>query len=66
MLDSIGPDGQPGAFWDPEADQACFEAIKANLHPGILVIEMDNNINDPEFADKCADTLLEMLAAESK
>ncbi len=66
MLDSIGPDGQPGTFWDPEADQACFEAIKANLHPGILVIEMDNNINDPEFADKCADTLLEMLAAESK
>ena len=32
MLDSAG-----GQFWDPEADQACFDAIKENLqarHPG--------------------------------
>ena len=56
QLDSPG-----GAFWDPEADRACFEAIKKNLRPGIPVIEMDNNINDPEFADKAAETLLGML-----
>jgi uncharacterized protein (UPF0261 family) len=58
MLDSAG-----GQFWNPEADQACYDAIKANLRPGIPVIEMDNNINDPAFADKCAELLLEMLAA---
>jgi uncharacterized protein (UPF0261 family) len=56
MLDSLG-----GDFWDPEADQACYDAIKNNLEAGIPVIEMDNNINDPEFADKVAETLLEML-----
>ncbi|MGC8873495.1 MAG: Tm-1-like ATP-binding domain-containing protein [Chloroflexia bacterium] len=56
MLDSPG-----GAFWDPEADRACFEAIKANVRPDIPVIEMDCNINDPEFADRCAQLLLEML-----
>lgn len=56
MLDSPG-----GDFWDPEADMACFEAIKKNLKPGIPVIELDNNINDPEFADKVAETLLAML-----
>ena len=56
QLDSPG-----GAFWDPQADQACFEAIKRHLKPGIPVIEMDNNINDPEFADKVAQTLLDML-----
>lgn len=56
MLDSEG-----GAFWDPEADRACYDAIKKNLKPGIPVIEMDNNINDPEFADKVAETLLGML-----
>ena len=56
MLDSEG-----GNFWDPEADQACYDAIKKNLKPGIPVIEMDNNINDPEFADKCAKLLLDML-----
>ncbi|MFZ5828234.1 MAG: Tm-1-like ATP-binding domain-containing protein [Bacillota bacterium] len=56
VLDSPG-----NLFWNPEADQACFEAIKANLKPSIPVIEMDCNINDPEFADKAAELLLEML-----
>ena len=56
MLDSEG-----GNFWDPEADQACYDAIKKNLKPDIPVIEMDNNINDPEFSDKCAKLLLDML-----
>ncbi|MEM7343094.1 MAG: Tm-1-like ATP-binding domain-containing protein [Chloroflexota bacterium] len=56
MLDSVG-----GDFWDPEADQACFEAIKEKLKPGIPLIELDNNINDPEFANKTAETLLDML-----
>jgi len=56
MLDSEG-----GRFWDPQADQACFQAIKSNLNPGIPVIEMENNINDPQFADKVAETLLAML-----
>jgi len=56
MLDSEG-----GNFWDPEADQACYDAIKQNIKLGIPVIEMDNNINDPEFADKVAEALLDML-----
>lgn len=56
QLDSPG-----NPFWDPEADAACFDAIKANLRPGIPVIEMDANINDPEFADKAVEILLEML-----
>jgi len=57
MLDSPG-----GDFWDPEADEACFEAIKENLRDDIQVIEMDNNINDKAFADKAADLLINMLA----
>lgn len=56
MLDSPG-----NAYWDPEADRACYEAIKTNVKPGIPVIELDNNINDPEFAAKAAETLLGML-----
>lgn len=56
MLDSPG-----GRFWDPEADRACYQAIKDNLKPDIPVIEMDNNINDPAFAEKIAHTLLEMM-----
>ncbi len=56
QLDSPG-----GAFWDPEADEACFKAIKENLKQGIRFIEMDNNINDPAFAEKAVDLLLAML-----
>ena len=56
QLDSPG-----GAFWDVEADRACYDAIKRNLRPGIPVIEVDHNINDPEFSGRVAETLLEML-----
>jgi uncharacterized protein (UPF0261 family) len=56
MLDSEG-----GNFWDPAADRACFNAIRKNLKPGIPYMEMDCNINDPEFSGKVADTLLKML-----
>lgn len=56
MLDSPG-----GAFWWPEADQALREAIKRYVRPDIPVIEMDCNINDPEFADRAAGLLLDML-----
>ncbi len=56
QLDSPG-----GAFWDPEADAACYDAIKANLRPGILVMEIDNNINDPVFAENAVDVLLSKL-----
>jgi uncharacterized protein (UPF0261 family) len=56
ILDSPG-----NAFWDPTADQACFAAIKENLHGDIPVTELDCNINDQAFADKAAELLLEML-----
>lgn len=58
MLDSEG-----NRFWDPEADRACFDAIKENVNPDVTVVEMQENINDPAFADKVANTLLEMLEA---
>ena len=54
-------DSPGGAFWDPQADQACFIAIKENLKPGIPFIEMDININDPAFAEKAVELLLGML-----
>jgi uncharacterized protein (UPF0261 family) len=56
MLDSEG-----GRFWNPEADRACFDAIKDNLKVGIPFIEVDHNINDPEFSGQVAQTLLDML-----
>ncbi|MCM3781974.1 Tm-1-like ATP-binding domain-containing protein [Neobacillus mesonae] len=57
ILDSPG---QP--FWDPAADQACFDAIRKHVKDSIPVYEMDVNINDPAFADRAANLLKEMLA----
>jgi len=56
MLDSVG-----GAFWDPPANAACFDAIKSGLRPDIPVIELDCNINDPPFAEAAADTLVSLM-----
>ena len=56
QLDSPG-----GMFWDPAADAACYDTIKANVKQGIPVIELDCNINDPEFADKAVELLTAML-----
>ena len=58
MLDSSG-----GDFWNPDADEACYAAIRAHLKPSIPLVEIDRNVNEPEFADRAADTLVEMMAA---
>lgn len=56
MLDS---DNQP--FCDREADKAMFEAIKAHTREDIEVVEMDNNINDPEFSAKALEMMLALI-----
>ncbi len=56
QLDSPG-----GPFWDPQADQACYQTLKAALRPDIPVVELDHNINDPEFAEKAVAMLLELI-----
>jgi uncharacterized protein (UPF0261 family) len=54
----------PGqAFHHPEADAALFDSIKRTLRSDIPVIEMDNEINDPEFAERCAQTLLKEICS---
>lgn len=54
-------DSEGNEFWWPEADQAMFDAIKANVREGIRVEEVDANINDPEFADRAVELLLELM-----
>ena len=52
-------------FHDPAADQALFDAIKANLRKDIEVIEMDNAINEAPFAETCAKALLNLMQTKS-
>lgn len=56
----ISAPGQP--FHDAAADRALFDAWKRHLRADISVQELDANINDPEFADACADELLRLMA----
>ena len=55
-------DGDDQQFCDREADGAMFAAIKANLKRRIRVVEMDNNINDPEFSAKAVEMMLDLIA----
>ena len=54
-------DGDGQQFCDRDADRAMFDAIKANLKPDIPVIEVDLNINDPLFAAKAVEMMLELI-----
>lgn len=58
MLDSEG-----GRFWDPEADAACFDAIRKDLDSTVSLVEIDCNINDEEFSMTASDLLLSMVGS---
>jgi uncharacterized protein (UPF0261 family) len=53
----IDAEGQP--FHDPEADAALFAAVR---EADVEIIELDHNINDPEFAEAMVTELQELLA----
>jgi len=57
-------DGEP--FCDREADMALFNAIKSNLKKGITYLELDSNINDPEFSDRAVEMMLELIKESGK
>jgi uncharacterized protein (UPF0261 family) len=57
-------DGDGQQFCDREADRAMFDAIKRNLKPGIPIVELDLNINEPSFAAKAAEMMLELIENE--
>ena len=57
MLDSEGE-----RFWNPEADAACYEAIKRNVRADVPVIELDHNINDAEFSSAVTHELLRLMS----
>lgn len=58
-------DSEGGIFWDPEADQALFDSIRAHANPEIPIWEIDANINDRAFAEKAVELLMEIYAKKS-
>jgi uncharacterized protein (UPF0261 family) len=61
-VSAIAVEGQ--VFYDPEADQALFEAIRANVDTAkVEVHEVDADVNDPAFALAMANRLHELIGA---
>ena len=58
-------DGDGELFCDRDADRAFGDALKVNLDEGILVREVDHNINDPAFAAAATALLLELIAEKA-
>jgi len=54
-------DGDDQPFCDRAADQAMFDVIRQNLRPGIPFVEVDRNINDPEFAAKAVESIIQLI-----
>ena len=55
-------DREGGPFWWPEADRALLQSIRNWISPSVRLMEFDLHINDPEFAQIAAQTLLDMLS----
>ncbi len=59
-VSAIDAEGKP--FWWPEADAALFQSVRNWIAPYVELVERDENINDPAFAEACAKKLLQIMA----
>jgi uncharacterized protein (UPF0261 family) len=55
------PNVPGGAFYDPQADAAFRDALRAGLRPDIPLREIDAHINDAAFARATAEAFLDMM-----
>jgi uncharacterized protein (UPF0261 family) len=51
--------GEP--LHDPEGNRILIETLKRHLKPQIPILEVDAYINDPEFADTAASTMIQLI-----
>jgi uncharacterized protein (UPF0261 family) len=57
--DEANPKG--GVFWNPAADAAFLEALRADLRPDIPILEYPRHVNEPAFGVEVAELFLEMI-----
>jgi uncharacterized protein (UPF0261 family) len=53
-----------GPFYDPEADEALFAALREGLGEDVELHEVDADVNDPVFADAMANRLHELVSGD--
>lgn len=54
-------DRQDGFFYDPAGREAFISYLKNVIDPRVPLVEMDSHINDPSFAGKAVEILMNML-----
>lgn len=54
-------DAEGNVFYDPESNLALSKSIQDNLKSDIPFVNLPFHINDPEFAEKAVERLLEMM-----
>jgi uncharacterized protein (UPF0261 family) len=63
-VSAISTEGQ--VFHDPEADAALYDTLRESIDPDVVrVVELDLDVNAPEFALAMADRLHELVEARS-
>jgi len=50
-----------GVFWDPDADAAFLDALRADLRSDIPIITVEDHVNSISFADRVADEFLKLM-----
>jgi uncharacterized protein (UPF0261 family) len=56
---SVDAPGNP--TYDPEEDRIFTDVLRTKLNPDIRIIEIDANMEDPEFAKAVVESALEMF-----
>jgi uncharacterized protein (UPF0261 family) len=62
-VSAIDVEGKP--FYDAEADDALFTALRTNITPNVTLVEMDADINSDAFATEAAHRLLAFVKPPS-
>jgi uncharacterized protein (UPF0261 family) len=58
-VSAIDVEGKP--FYDAEADEALFTALRKNITPNVTLVELDTDINSDAFATEAAHRLLALV-----
>lgn len=59
------PNHPGGIFWDPAADRAFLDTLKAEIRPDVPVLTFERHVNDPAFGVEVADLFIKLMANQS-